>query len=104
MGTNRDNFKTWRMGLAEDSEAWQEMLVYGRELSMQPAETARVILVEWAQARRGRMTIGGSGLAFLPQASAVPPIATEKSTKVNGERERANATVAEFASMLNLDD
>lgn len=99
----RENLKTWKMSLAEDSEAWRELLNYGRELSMHPAETARVILVEWAQARQGRMTIGG-GVPFLPQVQTRPVEPPEIVKPSNGEREQANATVAHFAGMLGDDD
>jgi hypothetical protein len=102
MVTSRDNFKTWRMGLPEDSEAYQELLVYCRELSLQPAETSRVIIAEWAQARRGRMTIGRGMPAFMPAVPAAP-LADDQPAHANAKLEQADATTVHFASMIGLD-
>ena len=99
----REHFKCWKMGLPENSQALQDLLEYGRELGMQPAETARVILVEWSQARRGRMALGGG----VPQAVGIPPQpagASPVSQAKDAEREQAKARGARFASTLNLDD
>ncbi len=102
---NRENFKTWKMGLPEDSLAWQDLLEYGRELGMQPAETARVILVEWSQARRGRMALGGGIPQFVGTQSqpAVQPPISQAQPKAT-EREQAKARGARFASTFDLDD
>ncbi len=105
----RANFKIWKMGLPEDSEAWQDLLAYGRELGMPPAETARVILVEWSQARRGHMSLGGSmpeSVRSVPQAPVQERAEVGRRTRPEKDdaRERAKARVARFAGALNLDD
>src|SRR5215470_6731027 len=102
---SRDNFKSWKMGLPEDSLAWQDLLEYGRELGMQPAETARVILVEWSQARRGRMALGG-GVPQQIVAQPQPAVQTQVSQALakDAEREQAKARGARFAGTLDLDD
>jgi hypothetical protein len=97
----RENFKIMKVGLSADSLAWQDLLEYGRELSMQPAETARVILVEWSQARHGHLALGGGVPHFTPS-----PVHGESSKpkELNAEHERAKARGARFASTVNLDD
>ncbi|HLG75763.1 MAG TPA: hypothetical protein VKX46_05075 [Ktedonobacteraceae bacterium] len=102
----RDNFKTWKMGLPEDSLAYQDLLEYGRELGMQPAETARVIIVEWSQARRGRLSLGGG---FLPQMVVPSQTVAPASTAPNGkpkevEIDQAKARGKRFASSILDDD
>ena len=105
----RAHFKTWKMGLPEDSETWQDLLAYGRELGMHPAETARVILVEWSQARRGHMSLGGSmPESVRPQPRALVQEKAEVSRGTGPEkddaRERAEAKLARFGGGLKLDD
>src|SRR5262249_1315818 len=105
----RAHFKTWKMGLPEDSEAWQDLLAYGRELGMHPAETARVILVEWSQARRGHMSLGGSmpeSVRSVPQASVQKRAEGSRGTgpEKDDARERAEARLARFAGGLQLGD
>jgi hypothetical protein len=87
----RDHFKFWKMGMPEDSQALQDLLEYGRELGMQPAETARVIIVEWSQARRGRMVLGGGVQPLVstqPQTARPAPSSVVRS---QAEHERAKA-------------
>jgi hypothetical protein len=105
----RAHFKTWKMGLPEDSEVWQDLLAYGHELGMHPAETARVILVEWSQARRGHMSLGSSIPKFVSSVSRASVQERAEVSRGTGPekddaRERANARVARFAGALNLDD
>lgn len=101
---SRENFKFWKMGLPEDSLAWQDLLEYGRELGMQPAETARVILVEWSQARRGRMALGsGIPQQVVVQPAVQTPVVPDRVKET--EHEQAKARGARFASTLaGLDD
>lgn len=97
----REHFKFWKMGLPEDSLAWQDLLEYGRELGMQPAETARVILVEWSQARRGRMALGGGVPQQVVAQSAVqPPVVPDRAK----ETEQAKAKGTRFAKAFAPDD
>jgi hypothetical protein len=105
----RANFKTWKMGLPEDSEAWQDLLAYGRELGMQPAETARVILVEWSQARRGHMSLGCAMPELVRSVPQTPVregtgVSRSKRSEKDDARERAKTRGARFAGALDLDD
>ena len=94
---------TWRMSMPDDSTAWLDLLEYGRKLGMQPAETTRVIIVEWSEARRGRMVLSGMPFMGALPPTPVPAQSLEKSAQPN-ERERAKARGARFAGTLDLDE
>ena len=104
---NRDNLKTVRVSLPEDSPVWLDLLELGQEMGLQPSEAARVALTEWSRALRGRIAIGGGVPQIALQHAPVPaPVETSKAngSQADAERERTKARVTRLGGGLKLDD
>jgi len=105
---NRDNLKTVRVSLPEDSPVWLDLLELGQEMGLQPSEAARVALTEWSRALRGRIAIGGGVPQFaMPQMPVpAPPVETGKANgaQADAERERTKARITRLGGGVKLDD
>src|ERR1700752_4687322 len=95
------NLKSWKMSLPEDSQAWRDMAELSRELGMQPAETARVIIVEWSRALHGRLPGGAQPSVVVPQPVVQPPVETKPK---ENELDQAKARGKRFAAGILDDD
>jgi hypothetical protein len=93
--------KTMKVVLPEESPVWRDLVEYGREMGMQPAETTRVILAEWSRAMRGRTPFG----AMMPQFSQMPAPTSDPGVpnKRNASVERERAKGARFAGTFDDD-
>lgn len=97
--------KTWKVSLPEDSPVLKDLLKYGSEMGMQPAETTRVILTEWSRAMRG-LNPFGTMLPNIPSA----PVQVTKTEEPPADTGREKAKVREvrganFAKRsMHLDD
>lgn len=100
MGTN---LKTWKVSLPEDSPVLTDLLEYGREMGMQPAEVTRVILTEWSRAMRGRNPFAAT---MAPHTIHTPPEPSPiKKSEADAEREKAKTRFAKFGkATAGLDD
>ena len=103
---SRDNLKTVRVSLPEDSPVWSDLLELGQEMGLQPSEAARVALTEWSRALRGRIAIGGGvpQYALPPQAPVPVPVETNKANGSREEAERTKARVTRLGGGVKLDD
>ncbi len=92
--------KTWKMSLPEESQAWRDMAELGRELGMQPAETARVIIVEWSRSLHGRLPGSAQTSVVVPQPVVQPPVEEKKENSID----QAKARGKRFAAGILDDD
>jgi hypothetical protein len=97
--------KTWKVSLPEDSPVLKDVLEYGSEMGMQPAETTRVILTEWSRAMRGRNPFGGVQPHMMSAAQVQVTPEQPKEPRAFAGQEKAKTRGTSFAKRtMRLDD